>query len=140
MFPTTISHQQANIYASHIITIIRTAFISPNFTPRDILIPTSSHQKFITCLYSKGDIRGKYDTFSIMSSTNRPSSNTPSENDAMSTMSKSTMASTKSLLRSILPHKRSKNAEEPRKTESPAEKAKRDLDHAEALHTSALYK
>jgi hypothetical protein len=50
------------------------------------------------------------------------------------------MASTKSLLRSILPHKRSKEAVESKKTESPEEKAKRDLNHADALYHSAQYK
>ncbi|RYN32164.1 hypothetical protein AA0112_g6111 [Alternaria arborescens] len=75
-----------------------------------------------------------------MTSTNRASSSTPSKSDAISTTSNTTMASTKSLLRSILPHKRSKETVESKKTESPEEKAKRDLNHADALYHSAQYK
>ena len=69
-----------------------------------------------------------------MTTSNRSNMNTISEKDAMSVRSTSTMASTKSLLKSILPSKRSTKNVETRSKETPAEKAERKAIHAEATY------
>ena len=67
-----------------------------------------------------------------MSSTYRPSMDSRLEKDAMSIKSTSTARSTTSLLRSLLPSKRTKPAKAPRRAETPAEKAARKHIEAEA--------
>lgn len=61
-----------------------------------------------------------------------------SEKDAMSIRSTSTARSTTSLLRSILPSRRSKNGTVARKVETPGEKAARKRIEAEARMVWAL--
>jgi hypothetical protein len=75
-------------------------------------------------------------TSSIMSSSSRYSTSTA---DAMSMESTSTMESVKSLLKYILPSKHYKETTKTVKTETPAMKAERDLNRAEALYTSLRY-
>jgi hypothetical protein len=84
--------------------------------------------------------RDNYEKTPIMSPTNRLGPSKTSEKDTASTKSVSTMASTKSLLRSLLPHKRSENASETNNTESPARKAERKLNRAEALNHHMIHK
>ncbi len=63
-----------------------------------------------------------------------------SEKDAFSIRSASTMRSTTSLLKSLIPSKRTKTAKPARKIETPAEKAERKRVEAEARMTWALYR
>ncbi|KAF2818914.1 hypothetical protein CC86DRAFT_375549 [Ophiobolus disseminans] len=69
-----------------------------------------------------------------MTTSHRTSMNTISEKDAMSIKSISTMASTKSLLKSMLPSKRTSELIKPRSKESPAAKAERKAIKAEATY------
>ncbi|KAH7359854.1 hypothetical protein BKA66DRAFT_472193 [Pyrenochaeta sp. MPI-SDFR-AT-0127] len=75
-----------------------------------------------------------------MASPNRSNMNTRSEKDDMSMKSTSTMASTKSLLRSMLPSTRHKGTGETRRAETPTEKTERKLIKAEAMHAWALHR
>ncbi|KAF2846585.1 hypothetical protein T440DRAFT_223864 [Plenodomus tracheiphilus IPT5] len=68
-----------------------------------------------------------------MSSSDQSSIHTTSQTDAMSTKSTSTMATTKSLLRSILPSKKPRDPKATKDSETPAQKSERRLREAEAV-------
>lgn len=69
-----------------------------------------------------------------MTAPNRTNMNAITEKDAMSMRSISTMASTKSLLKSMLPSKRSTRPIDARSKETPAAKAERKAIKAEATY------
>ncbi|KAI1509334.1 hypothetical protein L13192_07835 [Pyrenophora tritici-repentis] len=75
-----------------------------------------------------------------MPSSNQPSTSTISDKDAMSMRSTSTIASTKALLKSLLPSRKSKAAVEDRTVATPAQQAQQKATKAEALHAWALHR
>ncbi|KAH9870869.1 hypothetical protein J1614_006441 [Plenodomus biglobosus] len=75
-----------------------------------------------------------------MSSSKHSSLHTTTEKDAMSTRSTSTIATTKSLLRSILPSRKGNGPKTSKNPDTPAQESERKLREAEARYDVLSYK